>query len=144
MIALAASRIASATSGAAFSRVSGPEAASPSSLRARGLAAPQVTEEAAPRVERLDVDVVEAHVAARPVLVGGFERAVRIAWAMALHVGVPTLITWLPTTTGMRLRDFADFNLEQAAAGGACAALLVASGLAKLCGSKGNGLIWHR
>lgn len=57
---------------------------------------------------------------------------------MALHVGVPTLITWLPTTTGMRLRDFADFYLEQAAAGGACAALLAAGGLAKLCGGVGS------
>lgn len=73
----------------------------------------------------------------------GFERAVRIAWAMALHVGVPALIAWLPTTTGMRLRDFADFYPEQAADGGACVALLAAGGLAKLCGSKGNGLIWH-
>lgn len=100
-------------------------------------ASPQVTEEAAPRVERLDVDVVEAHVAARPVLVGGFERAVRIAWALALHVGVPALIAWLPTTTGMCLRDFADFYPEQAAVGAACVALLVAGGLAKLCGGVG-------
>ena len=67
----------------------------------------------------------------------------RIAWALALHVGVSTLITWLPTTTGMRLCDFADFYPEQVVVGGACVALLVAGGLAKLCGSKGNGLIWH-
>ena len=56
---------------------------------------------------------------------------------MALHVGVPTLITWLPTTTGMRLRDFADFYPEQTAAGGTCAALLAAGGLAKPCGEVG-------
>lgn len=73
----------------------------------------------------------------------GFERAVRIAWALALHVGVPAFIAWLPTTTGMRLRDFADFYPEQAVVGAACVALLVAGGLAKLCGSKGNGLIWY-
>lgn len=68
----------------------------------------------------------------------GFERAVRIAWAMALHVGVPTLITWLPTTTGMRLRDFADFYPEQVAVGGTCVALLAVGGLAKLCGGVGS------
>lgn len=73
----------------------------------------------------------------------GFERAARIAWTLALHVGVPTLVAWLPATTGMRLRDFADFYPEQAAVGAACVALLVAGGLAKLCDSKGNGLIRH-
>ncbi|WP_293836399.1 hypothetical protein [uncultured Parolsenella sp.] len=62
----------------------------------------------------------------------GLERAVRVAWALALHVGVPALIARLPTTTGMRLRDFADFYPEQAAVGCACIALLVAGGLAKL------------
>ena len=36
--------------------------------------APRVPEEAAPRVERLDVDVVEVHVAARPVVAGGYRR----------------------------------------------------------------------
>lgn len=62
----------------------------------------------------------------------------RVAWALALHVGVPALIAWLPTTTGMRLRDFADFYPEQAAVGGVCVALLAASGLAKLCGGVGS------
>lgn len=66
----------------------------------------------------------------------GFERAVRVAWALALHVGVPTLITWLPTTTGMRLRDFADFYPEQAAVGCACIALLVAGWVRGLQGMK--------
>ena len=74
----------------------------------------------------------------------GLERAVRVAWAMALHVGVPALIAWLPTTTGMRLRDFADFYPEQAAVGAACVALLVASGLAKLCGEVGLRVAFHR
>lgn len=68
----------------------------------------------------------------------GFERAVRIAWALALHVGVPAFIAWLPTTTDMRLRDFADFYPEQAVVGAACVALLVAGGLAKLCGGAGS------
>ena len=67
-----------------------------------------------------------------------------VAWALALHVGVPALIAWLPTTTGMRLRDFADFYPEQAAAGGACAALLVAGGLAKLYGGVGSRMAFHR
>lgn len=62
----------------------------------------------------------------------------RVAWALTLHVGVPALIAWLPTTTGMRLRDFADFYPEQVAVGGACVALLVAGGLAKLCGGVGS------
>lgn len=62
----------------------------------------------------------------------------RVAWALAFHVGVPALIAWLPTTTGMRLRDFADFYPEQAAAGGACAALLVAGDLAKLRAEPGS------
>lgn len=61
----------------------------------------------------------------------------RIVWAMGLHVGVPALIAWLPTTTGMRLRDFADFYPELAAVGAACVALLVAGGLAKLCSEVG-------
>lgn len=61
----------------------------------------------------------------------------RVAWALALHAGVPTLIAWLPTTIGMRLCDFADFYPEQVAVGGACAALLAAGGLAKLCGGVG-------
>ena len=38
----------------------------------------------------------------------------------------------------MRLRDFADFYPEQAAVGAACVALLVAGGLAKLCGGVGS------
>ena len=67
-----------------------------------------------------------------------FESVVRVAWVLVLHVGVPAFIAWLPTTTGMRLRDFADFYPEQAADGGACAALLAASGLAKLCGGVGS------
>lgn len=62
----------------------------------------------------------------------------RVAWALVLHVGVPAFIAWLPMATGMRLRDFADFYPEQAADGGACAALLAASGLAKLCGGVGS------
>lgn len=69
----------------------------------------------------------------------GFERAVRVARALALHVGVPTLIAWLPTTTGMRLRDFAGFYPEQAAVGAVCVALLAAGGLAKLRGGVGSG-----
>lgn len=56
-----------------------------------------------------------------------------VAWAMALHVGVPALIAWLPTTTGMRLRDFADFYPERAVVGTACVALLAAGGLAVMC-----------
>ena len=64
----------------------------------------------------------------------GFERVVRVTWALALHVGVPAFIVWLPATTGMRLRDFADFYPQQVAVGGACIALLVAGGLAKLRG----------
>ena len=52
---------------------------------------------------------------------------------MGLHVGVPALIAWLSTTTGMRLRDFADFYPEQAAVGAACVALLTAGGLAVMC-----------
>lgn len=70
--------------------------------------------------------------------------AVRVAWALVLHVGVPALITWLPTTTGMRLRDFADFYPEQAAVGDACVASLVAGGLAKLCGGVGSRVAFHR
>lgn len=38
----------------------------------------------------------------------------------------------------MRLRDFADFYPEQAVVGAACVALLVAGGLAKLCGGAGS------
>lgn len=64
----------------------------------------------------------------------GAERAVRATWALVLHVGVPLFVAWLPTTSGMRLRDFADFYPEQAAVGAACAALLVAGGVAKLWG----------
>ena len=67
----------------------------------------------------------------------GLERAVRVAWALALHVGVPAFIVWLPATTGMRLHDFADFYPEQASVGCACVALLVSGGLAKLCGGGG-------
>ena len=74
----------------------------------------------------------------------GLERAVRVAWALALHVGVPALIAWLPTTTGMRLRDFADFCPEQVAVGGACVALLATGGLAKLCGGVGSRVAFHR
>lgn len=74
----------------------------------------------------------------------GLERAVRVAWALALHVGVPDLIAWLPTTTGMRLRDFADFYPEQAAVGAACVALLAAGGLAKLCGGVGLRVAFYR
>ncbi|WP_293843956.1 hypothetical protein [uncultured Parolsenella sp.] len=68
----------------------------------------------------------------------GFERVVRVTWALALHVGVPAFIAWLPATTGMRLRDFADFYPEQVAVGGACIALLVAGGLTKPCGGVGS------
>ena len=68
----------------------------------------------------------------------------RVAWALALHVGVPALIAWLPTTTGMRLRDFADFYPEQAAVGGVCVALLAAGGLAKPCSEVGLRAAFHR
>ena len=71
---------------------------------------------------------------ARMARARGVERAVRMAWAAALHVGVPLFVAWLPTTSGMRLRDFADFYPEQAAVGVACVALLVAGGAAKLWG----------
>ena len=74
----------------------------------------------------------------------GFERAVRVAWALTLHVGVPALIAWLPTTTGMRLRDFASFYPEQVTVGGACVALLAAGGLAKLYGGVGSRMAFHR
>ena len=74
----------------------------------------------------------------------GFERAVRVAWALTLHVGVPALIAWLPTTTGMRLRDFADFYPEQAVVGAACVALLSAGGLAKLYSEVGLRVAFHR
>mgnify|MGYP004543909739 CR=1 FL=1 len=53
-------------------------------------------------------------------------------------MGVPTLIAWLPTATGMRLCDFTGFYPEQAAVGTACAALLAVGGLAKLCGGAGS------
>ena len=56
----------------------------------------------------------------------------RVAWALALHVGVPALIAWLPTTTGMRLRDFADFYPEQALVMAICDVLLVAGGAMKM------------
>lgn len=69
---------------------------------------------------------------------------VRVAWALTLHVGVPALIAWLPTTTGMRLRDFASFYPEQATVGGACVALLAAGGLAKLYGEVGSRMAFHR
>ena len=70
--------------------------------------------------------------AAKMARADGFERAARGCWAVALHVGVPVLIAWLPTESGMRLRDFADFYPEQAAVGAVCAALLAAGGLAKV------------
>lgn len=68
----------------------------------------------------------------------------RVAWALALHMGVPALIAWLPTTTSMRLRDFADFYPEQAAVGATCVALLAAGGLAKLCSEVGSRVAFHR
>lgn len=74
----------------------------------------------------------------------GLERAARVAWALALHVRVPALIAWLPTTTGMRLRDSAGFYPEQVAVGGACVALLAAGGLAKLCGGVGLRVAFYR
>ena len=37
------------------------------------------------------------------------ERAVRAAWAVALHVAVPACVALVPAGFGMRLRDFADF-----------------------------------
>ena len=67
-----------------------------------------------------------------------------VAWALALHVGVPALIAWLPTTTGMRLRDFASFYPEQAAVGAACVALLAAGGLAKLYSEVGLRVAFYR
>lgn len=68
----------------------------------------------------------------------------RVAWALTLHVGVPALIAWLPTTTGMRLRDFADFYPKQAAVVCARIALLAAGGLAKLRGGVGSRVAFHR
>ena len=61
-----------------------------------------------------------------------FGRVVRGCWAVALHVGVPLFIAWLPTESGMRLRDFAEFYPEQALVGAVCTALLAAGGVAKV------------
>lgn len=61
-----------------------------------------------------------------------FERVARGGWALMLHVGVPALVAWLPTTSGMRLRDFAAFYPEQAVVGLSCIALLVFGGVTKL------------
>jgi CubicO group peptidase (beta-lactamase class C family) len=69
---------------------------------------------------------------ARFAAADSIERGVRMAWAVALHVGVPLWIFSLPTQMGMRVRDFAEFYPEQALVGGVCIALLTVGGLAKL------------
>ena len=69
---------------------------------------------------------------ARFAAADSIERRVRMAWAVALHVGVSLWIFSLPTQMGMRVRDFAEFYPEQALVGGVCIALLTVGGLAKL------------
>ena len=59
-------------------------------------------------------------------------RAATVAWCAFLHLGVPALVLSVPVQSGMRLRDFADFYPDQALVGLACAALLLAGGVAKL------------
>lgn len=60
------------------------------------------------------------------------ERAVRAAWAVALHVAVPACVALVPAGFGMRLRDFADFYPEQALVMVICDVLLVAGGAMKM------------
>ena len=60
------------------------------------------------------------------------ERAVRAAWAVALHVAVPACVAFVPAGFGMRLRDFADFYPEQALVMAICDVLLVAGGAMKM------------
>ncbi|WP_417147467.1 serine hydrolase domain-containing protein [Paratractidigestivibacter faecalis] len=60
------------------------------------------------------------------------ERAVRAAWAVALHVAVPACVALVPAGFGMRLRDFADFYPEQALVMAICDVLLVAGGAMKM------------
>lgn len=60
------------------------------------------------------------------------ERAVRAAWAVALHVAVPACVALIPAGFGMRLRDFADFYPEQALVMAICDVLLVAGGAMKM------------
>lgn len=60
------------------------------------------------------------------------ERAVRAAWAVALHVAVPACVALVPAGFGMRLRDFADFYPEQALVMAICDVLLVTGGAMKM------------
>lgn len=60
------------------------------------------------------------------------ERAVRAAWAVALHVAVPVCVALVPAGFGMRLRDFADFYPEQALVMAICDVLLAAGGAMKV------------
>lgn len=115
--------------------------------RGFGAEAGMVADDAADAREthaELDVAYALALVAAAmPLVLGGrwarrmaradaFERVARGGWALMLHVGVPALVAWLPTTSGMRLRDFAAFYPEQAVVGLSCIALLVFGGVTKL------------
>lgn len=115
--------------------------------RGFGAEAGMVADDAADAREthaKLDVAYALALVAAAmPLVLGGrwarrmaradaFERVARGGWALMLHVGVPVLVAWLPTTSGMRLRDFAAFYPEQAAVVVVVVALLALGGAAKL------------
>ena len=60
------------------------------------------------------------------------ERAVRAAWAVALHVAVPACVALVPAGFGMHLRDFADFYPEQALVMSICDVLLAAGGAMKV------------
>lgn len=60
------------------------------------------------------------------------ERAVRAAWAVALHVAVPVCVALVPAGFGMRLRDFADFYPEQALVMAICDVMLAAGGAMKV------------
>lgn len=60
------------------------------------------------------------------------ERAVRAAWAVALHVAVPACVALVPAGFGMRLRDFADFYPEQALVMAICDVLLAVGGAMKM------------
>lgn len=60
------------------------------------------------------------------------ERAVRAAWAVALHVAVPVCVALVPAGFGMRLRDFADFYPEQALVMAICDVLLTAGAAMKV------------
>lgn len=70
--------------------------------------------------------------AGRVAAAGAPERAVRAAWAVALHVAVPVCVALVPAGFGMRLRDFADFYPEQALVMAICDVLLVAGGAMKM------------